>query len=261
MTYETLIVERTDGVGIITINRPKALNALSRATVAELARAVEELAGDDAVRAIVLTGAGEKAFVAGADISEFNTLQSAEEAAAYARAGQAVLNRIERLPKPVIAAINGYALGGGCELAMACDIRMAADTARLGQPEINLGIIPGYGGTQRLPRLVGRGAAKLLVLGGDPITAAEALRIGLVDAVVPAAELMDKALELAAKLASKAPVALRLCKQAINEGMEGTLAAGLDHEAALFGLVFDTEDRVEGVDAFLQKREAEWKGR
>jgi len=261
VTYENLIVERKDGVGAITINRPKALNALSRATVAELARAVEELAGDDSVRAVVLTGAGEKAFVAGADISEFNTLQSAEEAAEYARAGQAVLNRIERLPKPVIAAINGYALGGGCELAMACDIRVAADTARLGQPEINLGIIPGYGGTQRLPRLVGKGAAKLLVLTGDPITAAEALRIGLVDVVVPAAELMDKALELAAKLASKAPAALRLCKQAINEGTEGTLAAGLGHEAALFGLVFDTEDRVEGVDAFLQKRKAEWKGR
>ena len=260
MTYENLIVERKDGVGIIAINRPKALNALSRGTVAELARAIEELAAADSVRAIVLTGAGEKAFVAGADISEFNTLQSAEEAAAYARAGQEVLNRIEHLPKPVIAAINGYALGGGCELAMACDIRLAADTARLGQPEINLGIIPGYGGTQRLPRLVGRGTAKLLVLVGDAITADEALRIGLVDAVVPAAELMDKALELAGKLASKAPVALRLCKQAINEGMEGTLAAGLGHEAALFGLVFDTEDRVEGVDAFLQKRKAEWKG-
>lgn len=261
MTYENLIVERRGAVGIITINRPKSLNALSRATVAELAAAVDEFNADDGVRAIILTGAGEKAFVAGADIGEFNSLRSAEEAAEYARVGQAVLNRIERLPKPVIAAINGYALGGGCELAMACDIRIAADTARLGQPEINLGIIPGYGGTQRLTRLVGKGMAKLLVLGGDPITAQEAQRIGLVDVVVPAAELMAKAMELAEKLASKAPVALRLCKQAINEGAEGTLAAGLDHEAALFGVVFDTEDRVEGVSAFLEKRKPAWKGK
>jgi len=259
--YENLLVERKGAVGIITINRPKSLNALSRATVAELAAAIEELNADDAIRAIILTGAGEKAFVAGADIGEFNSLRSAEEAAEYARAGQAVLNRIERLPKPVIAAINGYALGGGCELAMACDIRIAADTARLGQPEINLGIIPGYGGTQRLTRLVGKGTAKLLVLSGDQISAQEAQRIGLVDVVVPAAELMPKALELAGKLASKAPVALRLCKQAINEGAEGTLASGLDHEAALFGVVFDTEDRVEGVSAFLEKRKAAWKGK
>ena len=259
--YENLLVERKGAVGIITINRPKSLNALSRATVAELAAAIEELNADDAIRAIILTGAGEKAFVAGADIGEFNSLRSAEEAAEYARAGQAVLNRIERLPKPVIAAINGYALGGGCELAMACDIRIAADTARLGQPEINLGIIPGYGGTQRLTRLVGKGMAKLLVLSGDQISAQEAQRIGLVDVVVPAAELMPKALELAGKLASKAPVALRLCKQAINEGAEGTLASGLDHEAALFGVVFDTEDRVEGVSAFLEKRKAAWKGK
>lgn len=259
--YENLTVERKGAVGIITVNRPKSLNALSRATVAELAAAIEELNADDAIRAIVLTGAGEKAFVAGADISEFNALRSAEEAAEYARAGQAVLNRIERLPKPVIAAINGYALGGGCELAMACDIRIAADIARLGQPEINLGIIPGYGGTQRLTRLVGKGMAKLLVLGGDPITAQEAQHIGLVDMVVPAAELMPKAMELAEKLAAKAPVALRLCKQAINEGAESSLAAGLDHEAALFGVVFDTEDRVEGVSAFLEKRKPAWKGR
>lgn len=261
MAYENLIVERKGAIGIITINRPKALNALSRATVAELDRAVQELDADDSVRAIILTGAGEKAFVAGADIGEFNALESANEAAEYARGGQAVLDRIETLPKPVIAAINGYALGGGCELAMACDIRMAADTARLGQPEINLGIIPGYGGTQRLPRLVGKGMAKSLVLGGDPITAQEALRIGLVDVVVPAAELMQKAMELAERLAAKPPIALALAKRAINEGLEGTLTEGLAHEAALFGIVFDTEDRIEGVDAFLQKRKAEWKGR
>ena len=261
MIYENLLVERKGAVGIVTINRPKSLNSLSQMTVAELAQAVEELNADESVRVLILTGAGERAFVAGAEIGEFNTLPSAEAAVGYARAGQAVLNRIERLPKPVIAAINGYALGGGCELAMACDIRIAADTARLGQPEINLSIIPGYGGTQRLARLVGRGMAKLLVFSGEPVSAQEAQRIGLVDIVVPAADLMQKATELAEKLAAKPPIALRLAKQAINEGLEGGLAQGLDHEAALFGVVFDTEDRVEGVSAFLEKRKAVWKGK
>ncbi len=260
MPYENLLVEREKGIGLIIINRPKALNALSTATMRELDTAIDELAADPAVGAIVLTGAGDRAFVAGADISEFNTLPSARVAAGYALRGQAVLNKIESLQKPVIAAVNGFALGGGCELMMACDIRLAADSARVGQPEINLGIIPGYGGTQRLPRLVGRGMAKLLCLTGDPIPAAEALRIGLVDRVVPAADLLAEAKALAVKLASKAPVAVALIKQAINVGLEGSLADGLAYEAAQFGLVFDTEDRVEGVDAFLQKRTAEWKG-
>ena len=261
MEYQNLIVEREDGIAIITMNRPKVMNALSMATMHDLDAAIDELAADPEVGAIVLTGAGEKAFVGGADIAEFNSLESAGEAAAYALRGQAVLGKIETLSKPVIAAINGYALGGGCELAMACDLRLAADTARLGQPEINLGIIPGYGGTQRLPRLVGPGQAKLLCFSGDMIDAAEALRIGLVDRVVPAADLLAEAKALARKLAAKAPVALALIKQAINAGLEGSLAGGLAYEAAQFGLVFDTEDRVEGVSAFLAKRKAEWKGR
>ncbi len=261
MAYENIIVEREDNVAVITFNRPKALNALNRALMAELDAALDELAADDSVGAIVLTGAGEKAFVAGADISEFNDYGSASQAAAFALKGQAVLNKIENLPKPVIAAINGFALGGGCELAMACDIRLAADTARLGQPEINLGILPGYGGTQRLPRLVGRGQAKLLCLTGDHITADEALRIGLVDKVVPAAELMAEVRKLAGKLAGKAPVARALIKRAINVGLEGSLAEGLAFEASQFGLVFNTEDRVEGVNAFLEKRKPTWKGK
>jgi enoyl-CoA hydratase len=261
MVYENLLIEREDNVAIVTINRPKVLNALNGATVCELGEAFSELAADPEARAVVLTGAGGKAFAAGADISEFNDLVSAREATNFGLRGQGVLNHIESLPKPVIAAINGFALGGGCELAMACDIRLAADTARLGQPEINLGIIPGYGGTQRLARLVGRGAAKLLCMSGDPLDAAEALRIGLVDRVVPATDLLDEAKQLARRLAGKAPVALASIKQAINVGLEGSLAEGLAYEAAQFGLVFDTEDRVEGVTAFQEKRKPVWQGR
>jgi enoyl-CoA hydratase len=260
MEYETLVVDVQDTIAVVTINRPQVLNALNGATMRELDAAIEALMADDRVGAIVLTGAGERAFVAGADIREFNNLRSARAAAEYARSGQAVLSRMESGPKPVIAAINGFALGGGCELAMACDIRLAADTAQLGQPEINLGILPGYGGTQRLARLVGPGTAKLLCLGGDPIPAEEALRIGLVDRVVPAAELRDQAEGLAHKLASKAPVARALIKQAINVGLGGSLEEGLAYEAAQFGLAFDTQDRVEGVTAFLEKRTAQWSG-
>lgn len=266
-SYENLIVERLKGgageraVVTISINRPKVLNALNTDTLRELDTALAQVAEDAEVGAVVLTGAGDRSFVAGADISQFQGLQSAGEATQYALQGQAVLNRIESLPQPVIAAINGYALGGGCELAMACDIRLAADTARFGQPEINLGILPGFGGTQRLPRLVGRSGAKLLCLTGEPIAAADALRIGLVDRVVPAADLLDEARTLAQKLCSKAPTALALIKQAVNVGLAGSLAEGLAYEAALFGLVFDTEDRREGVSAFLEKRRPEWKGR
>jgi len=261
MTFENILVERQDNYALIILNRPRALNALNQALMAELDAAIDELAADESVRAIVLTGAGEKAFAAGADISEFNSIPSASVAAEFSLRGQAILIKIERLPKPVIAAINGFALGGGCELIMACDIRLAADSARLGQPEINLGIIPGYGGTQRLTRLVGKGAAKLLCLSGDHITAQEALRIGLVDKVVPAADLLDEAKALAVKLAGKAPVAAAAIKQAINVGSEGALADGLAFEAAQFGLVFDTQDRVEGVNAFLKKRKATWQGK
>jgi enoyl-CoA hydratase len=259
-SYEHLLVDRQPGYAVVTINRPQVLNALSVATVQELGAAMAGLAADPGVRAIILTGAGPKAFVAGADIGEFNDLERAVDARAYALAGQAVLDQIEALSKPVIAAINGFALGGGCELAMACDIRLAAGTARLGQPEINLGIIPGFGGTQRLARLVGPGQAKLLCLTGRPISAAEALRIGLVDRVVPADDLMNEAISLAGDLAGKAPVAMALIKAAIDHGLEGTLAEGLAYEAAQFGLVFDTADRREGVGAFLEKRRPTWKG-
>jgi enoyl-CoA hydratase len=261
MDDKNLLIERQDGIAVVTFNRPKKMNALNTATMRELDRALDEVAADENVGAIVLTGAGEKAFIGGADISEFNNLGSAMEAAGYALRGQSVLNKIEALPKPVIAAINGFALGGGCELAMACDIRLAADTARLGQPEINLGIIPGYGGTQRLARLVGQGTANLLCMTGDMIDAAEAQRIGLVDRVVPAADLLDEAKAMAQKLAGKAPVALALIKQAIRVGLEGSLSEGLTFEAAQFGMVFDTQDRVEGVSAFAEKRKPEWKGR
>jgi enoyl-CoA hydratase len=291
MSYENILVERKENYAVITLNRPKALNALNRELMAELDAAIDELAVDEGVRAIVLTGAGDRAFAAGADISEFNAIPSASVAAKFTLRGQAVLNKIERLPKPFIAVINGFALGGGCELAMACDVRIAADTARLGQPEINLGIIPGYGGTQRLTRLVGKGAAKLLCLTGDHITAKEAFRIGLVDQVVPVVTkdgsilekpttgqirkagkgeegyavnlslLMSEAEALAVKLASQAPVAVAAIKQAINVGIEGTLADGLAFEAAQFGLVFNTEDRVEGVNAFLEKRKPTWQGK
>ena len=261
MGYENILVERKENYAVITLNRPKVLNALNQALMAELDAALDELTADESVRAVVLTGAGERAFAAGADIGEFNALPSASVAAEFSLRGQAVTNKIERLPKPVVAAVNGFALGGGCELAMACDICIAADTARLGQAEINLGITPGYGGTQRLPRLVGKGAAKLLCLTGDHITADEALRIGLVDRVVPAADLLAEAEALAAKLASKAPVVMAAIKQAINVGTEGTLADGLAFEAAQFGLVFDTQDRVEGVNAFLEKRRPMWQGK
>jgi enoyl-CoA hydratase len=261
VTYEHILVEREENYAVITLNRPKVLNALNRGLMAELDAAIDELAADEGVRAVVLTGAGDRAFAAGADISEFNSIASASAAAHFALLGQAVLNKIERLHKPVIAAINGFALGGGCELAMACDIRLAADTARLGQAEINLGVIPGYGGTQRLPRLVGKGAAKLLCFTGDHITAEEALRIGLVDKVVPVASLLAEAKVLAVKLGSKAPLAVAAIKQAINIGTEGTLADGLAFEAAQFGLVFDTADRLEGVSAFLEKRKPIWQGK
>ncbi len=264
--YEHLLVERGEAsvqgwrVAVITIDRPHVLNALNSDTLDELQAVLDELSTDPSVGAIVLTGAGERSFVAGADIRQFQELSSAVEASRFALRGQAVLNAIESLAKPVIAAVNGYALGGGCELAMACDIRLAADVARFGQPEINLGMIPGYGGTQRLARLVGRGGAELLCLTGDPIDAAEALRLGLVDRVFPAADLLDEARALALKLCSKPPVALALIKQAIRVGLEGSLAEGLAYEAAQFGLAFDTQDRQEGVAAFLEKRKPRWKG-
>ena len=258
--FENLLVEHDGAVATITINRPKVLNALNTRTLDELRRAILALGKDDRVRVVILTGAGEKSFVAGADNNELS-VQTPIGGRDHATAGQHVLDLIENLGKPVIAAINGYALGGGCELAMACTLRVAADTAKLGQPEVNLGIIPGYGGTQRLSRLVGRGRALELLLTGDQISATEAHRLGLVNRVVPAAELMGEVRLLAASLAARAPVAVRYIIDAVNKGLEMPLAEAQAFEATLFGLVSTTEDMREGTKAFLEKRKAEFKGK
>ena len=260
MSFDNLLLERDGAVAILTVNRPKVLNALNAQTVDELRRAILELKRDDAVRAVVLTGAGEKAFIAGADINELAT-QTPTSGRDRAMTGQHVLDLIEHMGKPVIAAINGFALGGGCELAMACTIRLAADTARLGQPEINLGIMPGYAGTQRLARIVGRGRALEILLTGDMVPAQEAYRLGLVNRVVPAAELMAEAKKLAATLASKAPVAVRYILEAVHRGLDMPFAEAQTFEATLFGLVASTEDMREGTNAFLEKRTAEFKGK
>ena len=260
MIFENVTVERDGAIAIVTINRPKVLNALNTQTMDELAEAIGGLGADESVRAIVLTGAGEKSFVAGADINEL-AVQTPVGGREHAQRGQRVLNAIEHLGKPVIAAVNGFAFGGGCELAMACTIRIAADSAKLGQPEINLGLIPGYAGTQRLTRLVGRGVALEILLTGDPLTAAEAHRIGLVNRVVPAAELMAEAKTLAHQLASKAPVAARYIIDAVHRGADMALADAQIYETTLFGLVSTTEDMREGTRAFLEKRKPEFKGR
>jgi enoyl-CoA hydratase len=260
MAYTNLLLERDGSVALLTINRPEKRNALNAATVDDLRRAVLELKHDAGVRAVVLTGAGDKAFVAGADINEL-AVQTPVTGREHARTGQHVLDLVERMGKPVIAAINGVALGGGCELAMACTLRIAADTAQLGQPEINLGLMPGYAGTQRLARLVGKGRALDLLLTGDAISADEAWRIGLVNRVVPAAALMTETRALAQVLASRAPIATRYIIDAVNTGLEMTLADAQVFEATLFGLVATTEDMREGTRAFLEKRKAEFKGR
>jgi enoyl-CoA hydratase len=256
---ENLVVDRQDPVAVVTINRPRVLNALNGQALDELRRVMLTLGQEAAVRAVILTGAGNKAFAAGADIGEIST-QTPAGGRDQALRAQQVLDLIEQLGKPVIAAINGYALGGGCELAMACTIRLAADSAKLGQPEINLGLIPGYGGSQRLPRLVGAGRALELLLTGDQITAAEAHRIGLVNRVVPAAELMREAMSLATALAAKAPIAVRYIIDAVRTGLDLPLPAAQRFEAALFGLVTGSDDMREGTRAFLEKRTAEFKG-
>ena len=251
--YRYLLLEIEAGIATLTINRPQALNAMTRELLEELGTAFSRLQEDPSVRVILLTGSGEKAFVAGADIAAmagFSPLEARE----LALLGQRTLAAIETCPLPVIAVVNGFALGGGCELAMACDIRLAADTARLGQPEINLGIIPGFAGSQRLPRLVGKGRALELLLSGEMIGAAEAWRIGLVNRVLPAAELMAEARRLAALLAGKGRTALRLCKAAVQDGLEMDLARGAAYEADLFGLCFADSDQKEGMQAFLEKR-------
>jgi len=260
MAFENVLVEQDGAVLVVTINRPKVLNALDARTLAELDAVFSDAAGRDDVRVVLLTGAGEKSFVAGADINELS-VQTAVGGREHARRGQALFNRIERLGKPVIAAVNGFALGGGCELAMACTLRLAADSARFGQPEINLGLLPGYAGSQRLPRLVGRGRALELLLTGRQIPADEAFRIGLVNRVVPAAELATEARTLAQAVAAKAPIAVRYILEAVASGLEMSLADAQDYEATLFGLVSTTEDMREGTKAFLEKRKPDFKGR
>ena len=257
---ENILFERDGAVATITVNRPNVRNALNSKTLDELRRVVLACRHDDSVRCVIITGAGEKSFIAGADINELS-VQTPTSGREHAMSGQHIFDLIENLGKPVIAAINGFALGGGCELAMACTLRIAADSARLGQPEINLGIIPGYAGTQRLARLVGRGRALEILLTGDHITAAEAHRIGLVNRVVPAADLMSEARGLAAALASKAPVAVRYIIDAVNKGLDMAFPDAQIFEATLFGLVSSTEDMREGTRAFLEKRKAEFKGK
>ena len=256
----SLLVDRDGAVARVTINRPAVLNAMSSQTLDELENTVTALGRDESVRVVVITGAGEKAFVAGADINELAE-QSPTSGRAHAIRGQQVFDLIEQLGKPTIAAINGYALGGGCEMAMACTLRIAADTARLGQPEINLGLIPGYGGSQRLPRLIGAGPALEMLLTGQPITAQDAYRLGLVNRVVPAADLGSEVRALANLLASKPPVAMRYIIEAVHRGLQMSSAEGLRFEAALFGLVASTDDMREGTRAFLEKRKPEFKGK
>ncbi|HEX6216213.1 MAG TPA: enoyl-CoA hydratase-related protein [Vicinamibacterales bacterium] len=260
MTFDNLLIERDDAVAIITLNRPKLLNALNSQTLTELASAMAAFKDDAGVRAIVLTGAGEKSFVAGADINELAVL-SPVEGKEHARRGQTIFDTIEQLGKPVIAAINGFALGGGCELAMACTLRLAADTAKFGQPEINLGLIPGYAGSQRLPRLVGKGVALEMLLTGDMINAQRAYEIGLVNRVVPAAELLAEARKLAHTLASKAPIAVRYILDAVHQGLDSPFAQGEYLETSLFGTIASSADMREGTKAFLEKRKAVWQGK
>lgn len=260
MTFDNLLLARDGAVAVVTLNRPKVLNALNNQTLAELASCMAGLKADDSVRAIILTGAGEKSFVAGADINELAAL-SPVEGQAHARRGQLIFDAIEQLGKPVIAAINGFALGGGCELAMACTIRLAANTARFGQPEVNLGLLPGYAGSQRLPRLVGKGVALEILLTGDMVSAERAYAIGLVNRVVPAAELMAEATKLAQALAAKAPIAVRFILEAVNQGLESPFAAGEYLETTLFGTIASSADMREGTKAFLEKRPAVWQGK
>ncbi|MFZ5752911.1 MAG: short-chain-enoyl-CoA hydratase [Bacillota bacterium] len=257
--YKNLLFENQDGIGILTMNRPKALNALNTETLSELSQLLDEIAKDDSIKVVVITGA-EKAFVAGADITEMLHMTSVE-GRAFGLLGQATFNKIENMPKPVIAAINGFALGGGCELAMACDIRIASEKAKFGQPEVGLGIVPGFAGTQRLPRLVGKGRAKEILFTGEMFDAQEAYRIGLVNKVVPPEELMQAAKTMAQKIMKNAPYAVALCKAAVNLGLDVSLDAGQDYEATLFGVTCSTEDKKEGMSAFVEKRKATFVGK
>jgi enoyl-CoA hydratase/carnithine racemase len=260
LTLANILYQKKDAIAYVTVNRPKVLNALNTPTWKELRTAFEDARDDAAVCGVILTGAGTKAFIAGADIGELAHL-SAFEAEQSSRFGQEVLDLIENLGKPVIAAINGFALGGGCETAMACTIRLAVDSAKLGQPEVTLGLVPGGGGTQRLPRLVGKGRALQLILSGEMISAQEAYRIGLVNEIVAAADLITRAEAVLKKIGANAPIALKLALEAINKGLETSQSEGLLLEASYFGLCAATEDKREGTSAFLEKRAPQFRGR
>src|SRR6267154_2837809 len=260
MAFENILLEKKNSIAYVTVNRPKVLNALNMATMEELRSSFHDIKNDVATRVVIFTGAGEKAFIAGADIGELSK-HDAVSGKEYTHRGQSVLNLIENLGKPVIACINGFALGGGCEIAMACTMRLASESAKLGQPEVKLGIIPGYGGTQRLPRLVGKGIAMQLLLAGEMITAQEPHRIGLVNEVVAAAALIPRAEAIAAKIIANAPLAVQYCMEAVNQGINMTLPEGLFLEATLFGICCATDDKKEGTAAFLEKRAANFQGK
>ena len=260
MKTENIRIEKSGMLATVILDRPKVLNALNAATFAELSSAFDELGADNDVRVVLLTGAGERAFAAGADIRELAATEDGT-GKAFALRGQQVFRKIETLGKPVIACVRGFALGGGCELALACTLRIAADDAKFGQPEVKLGVVPGYGGSQRLPRLVGRGAALKLLLTGAIIDAREAFRIGLVDEIVPAAQLMDRARALAAEIAAQAPLAVAEILRLVDEGLDLPLDLALLREADRFGHLCDTADKAEGASAFLEKRTPVWKGK
>ena len=260
MSDSPLLIRDADGIRTITIHRPDKLNALNAATLDALDAAFADAGNDDAVRVVVLTGSGPKAFVAGADIAEMNGLTPVQ-GRDFSLCGTRMMRRVERLPKPVIAMINGFALGGGLELAMCCHLRIAADSAKVGQPEINLGLIPGFGGTQRLLRLCGRAATLELCLTGAPVSADRALQLGIVNRVVPVADLEAETLKLAAQLAASAPLALRAMLDCVNVGGECGIEQGLEYESAQFGLVFSTDDMREGTSAFLEKRKPAFVGK
>ena len=260
LALENILYQKKESVAFITVNRPRVLNALSHQTFVDLRAAFEDARDDDAVRGVILTGTGDRAFIAGADISELATV-TAVDAAQSSNVGQEVLNLVENLGKPVIAAINGLALGGGCETAMACTIRVASETAKFGQPEVKLGLVPGGGGTQRLPRLVGKGRALQMILSGEMISAQEAYRIGLVNEVVPAAEVMARAEAILKQIFANAPLAVKYSLEAVNKGLETSQSEGQALEAAFFGLCAGTEDKKEGTQAFLQKRAPRFEGR
>ncbi|HRY13391.1 MAG TPA: short-chain-enoyl-CoA hydratase [Syntrophomonadaceae bacterium] len=260
MEFQNIILEKEDYLAILTINRPKALNALNGDTLYELEAAIKDIKADDNIKVVILTGSGEKSFVAGADITFMLPLSPAE-GRFFADFGEKVFRSMELLEKPIIAAVNGFALGGGCELAMACDIRLASEKAIFGQPEVGLGIIPGFGGTQRLPRLIGEGRAKELIYTADNVSAAEAFRLGLVNHVCPPDQLMDEARKMAKKIASKAPLAVGYAKFAIGKGMQVDIDTAMSIESDMFGMSCATADKFEGMTAFVEKRKANFQGK